>query len=195
MTSLNEQLRNDMHDDTRFVPHDWSAIYQRAVQFCQSGLILEFGVASGASLRWISGLVSPRRVVGFDSFKGLPEAWKENAVGTFACKKPRDMPPNVEIVDGMFQDTLKGWLEKNDGPIAFVNMDADLYSSTEYVLRQIEKRFVAGTFLHFDEIRGHPDNFASEGKAFLESLARTGMIYRCLTKTGNEGALFKVRWP
>ena len=50
----------------------------------QEGLIMEFGVASGESLKYIADHTK-RQVYGFDSFKGLPEAWNGLAVGHFDC--------------------------------------------------------------------------------------------------------------
>ncbi len=42
------------------------------------GLILEFGVASGRTIRHI-GALTDRSIHGFDSFKGLPESWRASA--------------------------------------------------------------------------------------------------------------------
>src|ERR1700761_7111976 len=39
------------------------------------GLILEFGVASGRTIRHLAAQTA-RRISGFDSFQGLPEAWR-----------------------------------------------------------------------------------------------------------------------
>jgi hypothetical protein len=40
----------------------------------RDGLVLEFGVATGAFLRFLAGQTN-RTVHGFDSFDGLPEDW------------------------------------------------------------------------------------------------------------------------
>ena len=41
------------------------------------GLYLEFGVASGQSINFIASRIPPNQTVhGFDSFEGLPEAWR-----------------------------------------------------------------------------------------------------------------------
>src|ERR1700684_4576019 len=47
------------------------------------GLVLEFGVEKGASLRHLAGLTA-RQVHGFDSFEGLPGDWSGTKEGTGA---------------------------------------------------------------------------------------------------------------
>ena len=48
------------------------------------GLILEFGVFSGRTVNHIAGLVGAQKVYGFNSFEGLPEAWRPGfEKGTF----------------------------------------------------------------------------------------------------------------
>ena len=60
----------------------------------RSGLVLEFGVASGSSITGIAGEMPHRTVYGFDSFEGLPEDWTDddgnlhNTKGTFAQPVP-----------------------------------------------------------------------------------------------------------
>ena len=61
------------------------------------GLVLEFGVEKGASLRHLAGL-TPRTVHGFDSFEGLPGDWggTKETKGLFraaaGCPGYRGMP-------------------------------------------------------------------------------------------------------
>lgn len=173
---------------------DWYNIFLRYAKHAPQGLIMEFGVASGNSIRAIANAAAPRTVFGFDWWQGLPEDWKENPRGTFACDIPSDLPPNVELVPGLFQDTLPEWLSRHPGSLGFVNMDADLYSSTAFVLEQIAPRVVPGTIIHFDEIRGDPGNLEAECLAFAEFLEDNNLSHRLLALTGHEGALFKLGW-
>ncbi|MCW2690277.1 MAG: hypothetical protein JWR37_5167, partial [Mycobacterium sp.] len=57
------------------------------------GLAVEFGVAGGTTLAIIvDAVASDRRVVGFDTFTGLPETWRTGfPAGQFA----QDAPPKI----------------------------------------------------------------------------------------------------
>ncbi|RFU23063.1 class I SAM-dependent methyltransferase [Geodermatophilus marinus] len=135
------------------------------------GLVLEFGVASGDTLRRITSRRSPAH--GFDSFEGLPEDWRTGFVkGDFSAPPPEI--PGATLHIGWFEDTLPGFFAEHPGPIAFAHMDADLYSSTATIFHQGEGRFVAGTVLLFDEYFNFPGWQHHEHKAFTEFLERTG---------------------
>jgi hypothetical protein len=135
-------------------------------------LYLEFGVFEGQSLRWWSDhLRQPgARLVGFDSFDGLPEDWRPNtAAGTFAVTAPpRFDDPRVSLQVGWFEDTLAAFeIPAHDRLI--VNIDCDLYSSAATVLRWLEPHLVPGTLIYFDEL---PDR-DHELRALMEHLRRT----------------------
>lgn len=66
-----------------------------------------------------------------------------------------------------------------------VDMDADLYSSTAYVLAQLRPLVVPGTYIYFDEFA---DRF-NELRAFAEFVENTGMKFEML---GANGKLSKV---
>jgi hypothetical protein len=131
------------------------------------GSIVEFGVATGETLREICALRTPCH--GFDSFEGLPEDWYEGYErGTFA-----QHPPHIEgaeIHAGWFKDTLPEFLGQHEEPFAFVHMDADLYSSTATVFGLARTRFVPGTVILFDEYFNYPGWQQHEHKAFEEFL-------------------------
>jgi hypothetical protein len=123
------------------------------------GLVLEFGVYRGASLRRISRelvtLGRPGTVVGFDWFHGLPETWTpDQPKGMYAVREPPTFRPPIELVEGLFQDTLLPFLRGRPGPVSFLHLDADLYSSTRFVLETLEQeqRLAPGTVIQFDEI-------------------------------------------
>lgn len=135
------------------------------------GLVLEFGVATGSTLRRIAAKRSPAH--GFDSFEGLPEDWRTGyEKGAFAQAVPT--VPGATLHVGWFEDTLPKFLVDHEGPIAFAHMDADLYSSTVTIFTEAEDRFVEGTVLLFDEYFNFPGWEQHEHKAFLEFIDRTG---------------------
>jgi Macrocin-O-methyltransferase (TylF) len=136
------------------------------------GLILEFGVASGDTIRWLaqSPPFRERKIYGFDSFKGLPEPWGCYSVTHFACAVP-EVPKNVELIVGMFEDTLLPFLGEHRDNIALLHIDCDLYSSTRTVLSYLSSRIVPGTVIVLDEFWIVTDQ---EQRAFNEWLSITG---------------------
>jgi hypothetical protein len=114
------------------------------------GLVLEFGVSSGRSIRILAE--AGRVVYGFDSFKGLPHDWGwSDPRGLFAAEVP-EVPDNVVLVPGLFSDTLESFLYLNPGPVAFVHIDSDLYTSCMYVLDCLRDRWIDRSVIVFDEI-------------------------------------------
>ena len=84
----------------------------------KTGLVLEFGVEKGASIRWLAKHTD-RTVHGFDSFRGLPNDWtgtKETA-GKFDMRgKLPKVPANVQLHVGWFVDTIPSFLDAHPGP-------------------------------------------------------------------------------
>ena len=121
----------------------------------KDGLFLEFGVWKGDSLKFLAEVRPDIRFYGFDSFEGLPEWWSDfYPKGHMKLDAPPYIPGDVILVKGLFQDVLDPFLSKNDEPVSFLHLDADLYSSTKYVLFKLadENRIQKGTIIEFDEI-------------------------------------------
>ncbi|MFN3526964.1 MAG: class I SAM-dependent methyltransferase [Paracoccus sp. (in: a-proteobacteria)] len=147
------------------------------------GVFLEFGVDQGATINQIARLRPKARVFGFDSFRGLPEDWGGTSLtrGRFDRKGALpEVPPNVELVAGWFNDSIPVWKAAHPDPIAFCHVDCDLYSSTVTIFTELEDRFRPGTIILFDEYFGYADWRGGEHKAFLEMIARTGFSYKAL---------------
>jgi tetratricopeptide (TPR) repeat protein len=61
------------------------------------GLVLEFGVRFGLSIRFIAA-ATDGDVHGFDSFQGLPEEWGNLPTGAYSAQGILpDVPPNVHL--------------------------------------------------------------------------------------------------
>ncbi|MBY6687702.1 class I SAM-dependent methyltransferase [Rhodococcus sp. BP-149] len=153
------------------------------------GMALEFGVATGTTLAIIVDewrrAANVGVIAGFDTFEGLPEDWRTGfEAGTFAQDALPDVP-GAHLVKGMFQQTLGPFLSKNRGPVAFLHLDADLYSSTDFVLRRLESRLVPGTVIVFDEFFNFPGWALHEYKAWTEFVHRTGVTFEYLAYTSN----------
>lgn len=146
-------------------------------QASAKGLILEFGVATGRTIRHIAGL-TPRLIHGFDSFEGLPEFWRTGYDrGVFAQDMPA-VPDNVRLHKGWFSETLSPFLSATDEPVALLHIDCDLYSSTAFVLDALKDRIVEGTVVVFDEYFNYPGWKQHEHRALREFVANTGAQYR-----------------
>lgn len=122
-------------------------------------IYMEFGVASGVSFRWwmANSKHEDSKFFGFDTFEGLPEDW-----GFFY--KKGDMSHQIEKLDdtryqffkGLFQETFPNFINENaielkSGKRKILHLDADLFSSTLFVLTQIYPYLKQGDILIFDE--------------------------------------------
>lgn len=141
------------------------------------GLILEFGVASGRTIRHI-GSLTERPIHGFDSFEGLPETWRSGfAKGAFAQPIP-PVPRHVSLHEGWFSESLPDFMQTTAEPISLLHIDCDLYSSTAFVLNHLADRIRTGTVLVFDEYFNYPGWKQHEHKAFQEFIAGRQLSYR-----------------
>lgn len=144
------------------------------------GLVLEFGVRFGTSLRQIAALAK-QPVHGFDSFQGLPEDWHAEPRGSYSTGGALPgMPDNVTLHAGWFEETLPAFLARHPGAVRFMNIDCDLYSSTRSVLGLLADRIIAGTVIVFDEYLLHQQWREDEFRAFQETVASKGWRYEYL---------------
>ena len=152
-------------------------------------LLLEFGVWKGDSLREFLKLnSSPRsQFYGFDSFEGLPEDWRGMAAERFDVEgaPPKIDDPRLEFVKGWFRDTVPPMLERlaeaAQERSVLVHFDADLYSSTLYLLFALGSRLKRYHFI-FDEFSGH------ECRALYNYLQATGAEARFLYRLDWQGS-------
>lgn len=121
----------------------------------------EFGVRAGRSLNWMIDEYPKQVIHAFDSWQGLPEEWNHGTgkVADMSCNPPT-VPEHIHLHKGWFKDTVPTWKENNKGPVAFLHMDADIYSSTKEVLTLLNDQIVPGTVITFDEFC----NFRLSGK-------------------------------
>ncbi|KAF4712007.1 hypothetical protein FOZ63_002461 [Perkinsus olseni] len=127
----------------------------------RGGQIIEFGVAHGRSLARLGENARRlnRTVVGFDSFRGLPEAWgpKFDTPGLFdmggviPARVLRE--DNIAIKVGLFRDTipLLDWATP-DAFVAFLHIDCDIYSSALQILTTVGCLLQEGSVVVFDEL-------------------------------------------
>ena len=140
----------------------WSSILEQGEN--PKILLLEFGVHRGYSIQEFAKYNShPESIfVGFDSFEGLPRAWR-NFVKVYRAKEfdvggqiPENSDERVHFVKGWFTSTLPAFFETFDIQAfehVFIHLDADIYSSTLYCLTEIS-RVRDQAHMIFDEFPG-----------------------------------------
>jgi len=189
---LLEKNAQDFINDGGFSEFYYNAVHYINAEFIE-GDILEFGVYGGKSLSILAkaeriGMLRHRnpvrrRVIGFDSFLGLPEEreghgfWKK---GSFAVspkmvvkrfKKEGLDEPILEI--GLFEDTLPKVLGSKYSKAALIHVDCDIYESTITVLDAVEPILQDGTIIAFDDwflYKANPNK--GENRAFQEFIKK-----------------------
>lgn len=150
-------------------------------------LWLEFGVASGNTINYISSFTN-KIVYGFDSFEGLPEKWRDGyEKGAF--DRNGNMPfvnNNVVLVKGWFNETLNDFINQHNKKISFIHLDADLYSSTKYILDTLKNFIDDDCVVVFDELVNYPgfDGDTGELKAFYEFINENDVEYEWIGMNG-----------
>jgi hypothetical protein len=162
-----------------FHPRQMDVIESRKEDIIRlNGHILDLGVYKGGSTRALARIFPDRTIHGFDSFEGLPEDWTHALKGAFGDIKGvlPNMPSNVRLYKGWFDQTLPTWYEKNkDAPISLLRIDCDIYSSTKTIFDVLGALVRPGTWIVFDELIGYRGFKDHEYKAFHEFMERTGI--------------------
>ncbi|GAB5418977.1 MAG: hypothetical protein Crog4KO_00420 [Crocinitomicaceae bacterium] len=147
---------------------------------------LEFGVATGGSFRWWMEHIKNEnsRFYGFDTFTGLPEDWGPFKKGDMSNGNE---PPQIDdtrhaFYQGIFQHTLIEFLKTYDSDkMKVIHMDADLYSSTLFVLTTLTPYLNKGDILFFDEFNVPMHEY----KAFTEWANSFYIDYTVLGEVNN----------
>jgi methyltransferase family protein len=145
------------------------------------GIFAEFGVNNGGTISYIAKQNPGYTIHGFDSFEGLPEDWYGNAMAAgFFNRKGQlpKVPANVVLHPGWFDATASKFAAEHEGPLAFLHVDCDLYSSTVTIFEALGDRIVPGTVIMFDEYFNYPNWKAHEHKAFTEFQDLSGKKFR-----------------
>ena len=183
-------LRENAADAPRFGSR-FSLLDHALAQAPPGGACLEFGVRWGVSARYLAARVG--HLHGFDSLQGLPEEWVAGeGAGTYSTAGATPpLPANVTLYPGWFEETLPRFLAAVAGPVSFVHVDCDIYSSTRTVLEGLADRLLPGAVIVFDEYHSYPEWRDHEYRAFQEFVAGRGAAYRYLgwTLFGRQAAV------
>jgi len=150
------------------------------------GMALEFGVYTGSTLEVIAHARDKKAVYGFDSFEGLPEAWRPGFPAGYFTLDNLPEVPGAELVVGTFADTLPGFVAEHRDPVDFLHVDCDLYSSTATVLEHVGPLLHPGSIVVFDEYFNYPGWPEHEHRAWEEYVARRGLRFEYVAYTIND---------
>ncbi|PJA12054.1 MAG: hypothetical protein COX65_09245 [Elusimicrobia bacterium CG_4_10_14_0_2_um_filter_56_8] len=162
----------------------------------QSGDIVEFGSYQGFSLYWLSRfrdeLGLSMRVIGIDSFEGLPESstiWKKglfNDTSRTACEKAilrasgadSLSERNIYIIQGLFNDPrVAVELRALTSGIILAHIDCDLGSSCTQALALVGQTGARDPlYLLFDDWFWHPEEIPASFESFMRGLERPGQV-------------------
>jgi Methyltransferase domain len=153
-------------------------------------LWLEFGVASGSSINYISKFTKDK-VYGFDSFEGLPEKWRDG-FDKGAFSRNGNLPNvnnNVVLIKGWFNETLLPFIKSQNKKVSFIHIDADLYSSTKYILDTLKDYIDIDCVVVFDELLNYPgyDGENGELRAWYEFITENQVVYKWIGMNGIPG--------
>jgi Macrocin-O-methyltransferase (TylF) len=158
-------------------PHPEATLKYAARLVTIPGSVLEFGVATGRTLRLLVEELPDRTIAGFDVFTGLPEDWRTGfPAGAFA-QDSLPKVPGAQLVVGLFEETLPAYLAKHTEQVALLHLDADLYSATQTVLKLVGPRLVEGSVVLFDEYFNYVGWQHGEYLAWQEFVAEAGLTF------------------
>lgn len=166
------------------------------------GHIVEFGCWRGSNLMFLAKTKfllephSPKQIIGFDNFSGLPKPIEEdgeyalNQTGKYcgneaalrAAIKLFNYEDVIELVVGDANKTIPVYMEKNrDLILSFAYIDFDLYEPCKAALRMIESSLSVGGIIVFDE--AYTKEWPGETLAMKEFLEDSSHQYEAINNT------------
>jgi hypothetical protein len=125
----------------------------------------EFGVAFGETIRYLDKKTTiPFEYHGFDTFEGLPNAWRGLPKGAITAlgKSPEGFGHNIHFHIGLIDKTISDTNFKTPGTKCIL-FDFDLYQPTLFAYQHIKDELNPGDLVYFDEA------FDSEERIILEN--------------------------
>ncbi len=153
-------------------------------------LFLEFGVFQGDSIfHWLTINKNKQSFfLGFDTFVGLPEDWGRDKKGCYTNNG--ELPYTEDIrcgfKKGLFSDTLPGFdLSPYKGLKKIIHLDADLYSSTLFVLAELRNNINKDDIIILDDYFS-PAKMDHEFKALEDFIKAYPMRFETVAKTNSQ---------
>ena len=190
----------------QLLPVVFSAL-QQGTDITVPGDVYQFGIFQGQSMRTLHGFkaLHSSRMIGLDSFHGLPDEDLKHATGTTAFlpgmfsgdqrEALRRAIRNISFVAGFYNESLQkpGLVQElNLTPARYVDVDVDLYSSTRDLLKFLfkQKLLVPGSVIGYDDWWSHAcatdaDEHLGpltqgEGLAHVEAAIEFNVSFACL---------------
>ncbi len=116
----------------------------------------EFGVFQGESIKYFANKLKNKDniFIGYDTFCGLPTDWQSAPKGLFSTdgKIPIIDDSRIKFIKGIFQNSFDSSIINKDIK-TIIHFDADMYSSTLYLLFKLHEKLDQYYFI-FDEFEG-----------------------------------------
>jgi hypothetical protein len=126
---------------------------------------VEFGVAFGETSKYlISRTKAPFQYHGFDTFEGLPKAWRRLPAGAISNNGeiPKIVGENIHFHKGLIQDTISQ-VDFHSSLMKIFIFDFDLYEPTLFSLKYVFPEIKQGDIVYFDEA------FDSDERVIIEN--------------------------
>lgn len=93
---------------------------------------------------------------------------------------------NVKLIKGWFNETLLPFIQSQNKKVSFLHLDADLYSSTKYILDVLKPYLDTDCIVVFDELVNYPgfDGETGELRAFYEFIQENHVDYEWIGMNG-----------
>jgi len=187
-----------------FLPHSmifiskedmWAYVSKKIHDRYEGGVCVEFGVAGGTSINFISARLPKFKFFGFDSFEGLAEDWVGHHATKGAYSQNGNLPivnENVSLVKGWFSDTIQPFINSVDeNDLRLIHIDSDTYEAAEIVFNNIGDKIKSGCLILFDELIGYPNWKNGEYRALEEAQRKFNFKYKFLAFS-SEQALIEI---
>lgn len=186
-----------LHHSMIFVNKEdmWTYVSQKLSSKYKDGVGIEFGVASGTSINFLSVRLPNFKFYGFDSFEGLAEDWVGHHATKGAYSQNGNMPDvndNVSLIKGWFTDTIPHFINSvNLNALRFLHIDSDTYEAANIIFNSLGDKINSGTLILFDELIGYPNWKNGEYLALIEAQKKFGFQYKFLAFS-SEQALIEI---
>jgi len=142
------------------------------------GLLLEFGVFKGRTIRKIAATFPDKEIFGFDSFEGFPSDGRNDWQADFDTRGEfPEVPGNVQLIKGFFETTVPEFVDRHPQNVLLMHIDCDIFSSTRTVFENVRDQIVPGTVIVFDELLHYRGVENHEFLAFFLFLLETGLNF------------------